>query len=298
MSIVANQPIVEDLVDVDDLVNAMGSLALIDTVEEEEEMDAAAAVEEEEDSCPICYENMSVEKTKTIHGCGHKFCGDCINVLNKKISYDSEGLGIKVIDSCPMCRSRETVSTDKLKLRVKELISQKNLKEFELVDLRRKCKLFEKTMGDVNKLFKKCKGSAAATTVRGGGGAAAMMWGGGGAVAANVPVPVFLTADAVAADRRRRDSQEIREFNLIEREIRRRNRLQSAAERRVAIEQRRLENLQRNQEIQQRRIARQSLLGRCCVEGCSSKNRTRGKCAGNCGKFCCGRCKKCVECRA
>ena len=169
MSIVTNQPVVlgDNLVDV--LADAMGSLTLKDAgvagveggIEGEDVEGAeggAAAVEEEEDSCPICYESLSVENTQTIHGCGHKFCGDCINVLNKKTSYDGEGLGIKVIDSCPMCRGRETVSTEKLKLRVKELISQKNLKEFELVDLRRKCKLFEKTMGDMNKLVKKCKG--------------------------------------------------------------------------------------------------------------------------------------------
>ena len=219
------------------------------------------------DNCPICLETLNSTNIETIHGCGHKFCVDCVKVLRDRCdTYDSEGLGVKVV-KCPMCRGTEAVSAEQLKKRVRELCTQKNLLAFEADDLRTKCKNMEKAFATIRKALPK-------------------------------------TRDVNRAQRVRPGIDEAVEFAVREREEIRRRRLD--VERRLGFvgqqpavgQQPTVGQPVVRPAIRRPRLGRRGEeLGFCVVVGCRSKNRTVRLCD-SCAEFCCARCKKCSTCRS
>ena len=319
--------------------------------------------EPEPNNCPICFEALTCVNTVPIHGCGHEFCDDCVKTLNIRSNmFDNEGLGIKVI-KCPMCRGIEQVSKDKLKLKVRELNSQKNTLTFEMTNLRHEHKMMHNTLLKMSKDIRNAlpkknnfrinvnvvdaagviTGSAnvtAATAAAARAGATAgaharsdatiaararatdrateasgmfmtNMWrriGGGGIAVDAAGAAVLAEAAAVAAEAAAVAAEVAAVEAVEEAEIYRaavaaaapaavarvvrvvRVAPPAAAVARVAARVAARTEIRRQRQLNE--------LGPCCVEGCHSSYRTRGKCAGNCGRFCCYRCKKCTDCRS
>jgi hypothetical protein len=214
----------------------------------------------------------------TIHGCGHEFCGDCVKVLRDRCdTYDSEGLGVKVV-KCPMCRGTEAVSAEQLKLRVKELLKQRDLLYFETNDLRTKCKNMEKAFGTIRKALPKTRDFNRAQRVA-------------QPVARPVVQPVVQPfMRSVFPSFMQPVAQPV--VQPVVQPV-----AQPVVQPVVQPVARPVVQPVTRPARRGRFGARGQPLGLCGVVGCRSKYRTTRKCDGQCGNFCCARCKKCTDCR-
>lgn len=264
----APKPRVVEVIDLDgvDDVDGVDNVVVVNKVLVEEV--GMEEVFDDQNMCPVCFDPMTASRKVVIGGCGHELCGACVNTIRKRSDIkDDEGLGITLV-KCPMCRGMETLTMDLLKQRVHYLNKIRDGFNRKLAAETKKMEILQKKYDVLDKNMRAIRDAATSSVLarnRGGIG----------------EVHDIVVEDVSAAER------DAREFEAREREAVERSRIRRELEAR----------LQRDRERERVRAERDLLNGRCCGLRCVSTRRTSRKCAGACGRFCCARCRKCVDCR-